>query len=177
MELVGQSVLLSRRLVGRVCRGDGDLGLHARKQRHFASELGPHWDHFKACQGWLLPGFDRALSALLDDLQVRGMLDETLVVCLSEMAARRRFNARAGRDHWSERIRPSSPARASGAGRSSGAPIGLADSSPTAPSRRRTCWQRCITCAASPAEATILDHLRRPLSLYGEGMPIRAILA
>src|SRR6185295_17166057 len=59
-----------------------------------------HWDHFKACKGWLLPGLDQAASALLDDLEARGLLDETLVVCLSEMGRTPRINKEAGRDHW-----------------------------------------------------------------------------
>jgi uncharacterized protein (DUF1501 family) len=43
---------------------------------------------------------DQAFSALLEDLAQRGMLDDTLVVCLAEFGRTPRFNARAGRDHW-----------------------------------------------------------------------------
>jgi uncharacterized protein (DUF1501 family) len=43
---------------------------------------------------------DQAFAALLDDLTQRGMLDETLVVCLGEFGRTPRFNARGGRDHW-----------------------------------------------------------------------------
>jgi hypothetical protein len=49
----------------------------------------------------LLPGLDQALSALLTDLEARGLLDETLVVCLGEMGRTPRGNASWGRDHWS----------------------------------------------------------------------------
>jgi len=99
--LFGQSVLLSRRLVEAgvplvtaiwdCTKEDNDIAL-----------LGwdTHWDHFKACEGWLLPGLDAALSTLLDDLDARGMLDETLVVVLSEMGRTPKINGRAGRDHW-----------------------------------------------------------------------------
>src|SRR5260221_9683863 len=59
-----------------------------------------HWDHYKACKGWLLPGFDQTASALLDDLGERGMLDDTLVVCLSEMGKTPWVNKDGGRDHW-----------------------------------------------------------------------------
>ena len=48
----------------------------------------------------LLPVFDRAVSALLTDLETRGMLDETLVVIMGEMGRTPKVNGKAGRDHW-----------------------------------------------------------------------------
>src|SRR5439155_1640545 len=48
----------------------------------------------------LLPALDQSASALLDDLQSRGLLDETLVVLLSEFGRTPRINGQAGRDHW-----------------------------------------------------------------------------
>jgi len=48
----------------------------------------------------LCPRFDQGLSALLDDLQERGMLSSTLVVALGEMGRTPRINHWGGRDHW-----------------------------------------------------------------------------
>ena len=48
----------------------------------------------------LAPQFDQAYSALLGDLVDRGMLDDTLVVCMSEFGRTPKINASAGRDHW-----------------------------------------------------------------------------
>jgi hypothetical protein len=48
----------------------------------------------------LCPMFDRAYSALLDDLQERGMLDSTLVLAMGEFGRTPQLNARGGRDHW-----------------------------------------------------------------------------
>ncbi len=48
----------------------------------------------------LCPDFDRALSALLDDLAQRGLLEETLVVAAGEFGRTPRINERGGRDHW-----------------------------------------------------------------------------
>lgn len=48
----------------------------------------------------LCPQFDRACSALLDDLQRRGLLDETLVVAVGEFGRTPRVNEHGGRDHW-----------------------------------------------------------------------------
>jgi hypothetical protein len=49
---------------------------------------------------YCLPPLDRAYSALLADLQDRGLLDETLVVMLGEFGRTPKINKAAGRDHW-----------------------------------------------------------------------------
>jgi uncharacterized protein (DUF1501 family) len=48
----------------------------------------------------LCPQFDRALSALIDDLEQRGLLDETLIVAAGEFGRTPRINHSGGRDHW-----------------------------------------------------------------------------
>jgi hypothetical protein len=48
----------------------------------------------------LLPSFDRGFSALVDDLDSRGLLDSTLVVATGEFGRSPRINASGGRDHW-----------------------------------------------------------------------------
>ncbi|HMF17603.1 MAG TPA: DUF1501 domain-containing protein, partial [Gemmataceae bacterium] len=47
-----------------------------------------------------LPPLDQGMSALLEDLSVRGMLDDTLVVAVGEFGRTPRINNDAGRDHW-----------------------------------------------------------------------------
>ena len=47
-----------------------------------------------------LAGIDRAFAALIDDLAVRGRLDETLVVFLTEFGRTPKINKEGGRDHW-----------------------------------------------------------------------------
>jgi uncharacterized protein (DUF1501 family) len=49
--------------------------------------------------GWALPNLDQAVSALLDDLHVRGLLDNTLVVLVGEFGRSPKV-VKAGRDHW-----------------------------------------------------------------------------
>jgi uncharacterized protein (DUF1501 family) len=48
----------------------------------------------------LLPAFDRAFSALIDDLGARGMLETTLVAAVGEFGRTPRINGSGGRDHW-----------------------------------------------------------------------------
>src|SRR5436305_3422779 len=98
--LCGQSVLLARRLteagvpiVTVVCSA-GDLN----------GSAGDHWDthgnNFNRLKRDLLPPFDRAVSALLEDLAQRGRLDDTLVVMLTDFGRTPRVNGSAGRDHY-----------------------------------------------------------------------------
>ncbi|MEM1224485.1 MAG: DUF1501 domain-containing protein [Planctomycetota bacterium] len=61
------------------------------------------WDmHTNITQGIgnNMPSLDQGLSALLDDLSERGLLDETLVMVSSEFGRTPKINADAGRDHW-----------------------------------------------------------------------------
>jgi hypothetical protein len=98
--LGGQSMLLARRLVEagvsvvQVCCAAGDLN----------GAVGDMWDthsdNFNRLKNRLLPVLDRGLSALLEDLEVRGMLDETLVVLLTDFGRTPRINGGAGRDHY-----------------------------------------------------------------------------
>lgn len=89
---IGQCALLARRLVEAGCRFIGiDHG-----------SWDTHFDNFTSHEKSLVPPTDRALSALLSDLDERGMLDETLVVMMGEMGRTPRINKDAGRDHWSQ---------------------------------------------------------------------------
>ena len=101
--LFGQSALLARRLV------ESGTRLVSVFWDEFAQSCGT-WDtHEKQTprlRDELCPGFDQAFTALFDDLDDRGMLDETLVLCLTEHGrtpkAERRGNSLDGRGHWSQ---------------------------------------------------------------------------
>src|SRR3954464_16066569 len=60
-----------------------------------------HWDHYPRMKDELLPGVDRARSGLLLGLDARGLLDETLVLVLSEHGRTPRITTDkgGGRDH------------------------------------------------------------------------------
>ncbi|HYT93350.1 MAG TPA: DUF1501 domain-containing protein, partial [Gemmataceae bacterium] len=63
-----------------------------------------HANHYPRLKEYLLPGFDLAYSALIEDLEQRGLLDETLVLWMSEHGRTPRIDSRpagAGRHHWS----------------------------------------------------------------------------
>ncbi|MEO2010414.1 MAG: DUF1501 domain-containing protein [Pirellulaceae bacterium] len=100
MHIGGQSMLLARRLVEagvpivQVCCAAGDL--NGGKGDMWDT----HGDNFRRLKERLLPVFDRAMSALILDLEQRGMLDETLVVMLTDFGRTPKINGAAGRDHY-----------------------------------------------------------------------------
>src|SRR5206468_1571695 len=59
-----------------------------------------HERNAESLRGHLMPLMDRAVSALIDDLATRGLLDETLVAWTGEFGRTPRHNANGGRDHW-----------------------------------------------------------------------------
>jgi hypothetical protein len=59
-----------------------------------------HNKHFVKMKSSLLPPVDQAFSALLEDLQARGMLSLTLVAWTGEFGRTPKVNGSAGRDHW-----------------------------------------------------------------------------
>ena len=90
MTSIGQCSLLARRLVQAGCR--------------FVSIENGNWDtHRKntwSLREVLCPPFDQGLSALIEDLSDRGMLESTLVVVTTEFGRTPQINKLAGRDHW-----------------------------------------------------------------------------
>jgi hypothetical protein len=90
----GQALLLARRLVER---GVSLVTVNWARDDAFWDT---HSDNFQRLKDSLLPPFDLGFSALLDDLEQRGLLEETLVVCLGEFGRTPKINAQAGRDHW-----------------------------------------------------------------------------
>jgi hypothetical protein len=59
-----------------------------------------HRDNFTRLKGTLLPQLDTTLSALIADLDQKGLLDSTIVMCAGEFGRTPRVNKTAGRDHW-----------------------------------------------------------------------------
>ena len=91
---VGQACLLGRRLAEA---GVPLVSIHYCQRP-------PGWDthgrHFASMKDSLCPTLDRAFSALVSDLDRRGLLDSTLVWVNSEFGRTPRINSNAGRDHW-----------------------------------------------------------------------------
>ena len=76
---LGQTMLLARRLIEA-----GVRLVTVITGRHYDQAWDTHRNHHGLLRRSLCPMFDRATSALLEDLAVRGLLDETLVVLMGE---------------------------------------------------------------------------------------------
>jgi hypothetical protein len=94
-QMRGQNLLLARRLV--------EAGVPFVNVYDFRQQ-GQNWDaHFRCAnqhKTHLLPLADQSLSALIEDLDGRGLLETTLVVAMGEFGRTPRINAEGGRDHW-----------------------------------------------------------------------------
>jgi hypothetical protein len=101
MTIFGQACLSARRLVEA---GSKFVSVFWDEFGLAGSGWDTHWDHYGRMKNELMPGFDLALSGLIEDLDQRGMLDDTLIMVLSEHGRTPRLsNARGGgRDHWSQ---------------------------------------------------------------------------
>jgi hypothetical protein len=103
LTLFGQGCLAARRLVEAGARF---VTLFWDGYGQFAScAWDTHANHYPRLKEYLLPGFDEAYSALILDLEARGLLDETLVLWMSEHGRTPRIDSKpkgAGRHHWSK---------------------------------------------------------------------------
>jgi uncharacterized protein (DUF1501 family) len=174
----------------------GQASLQARRLIEAGSRLvSVHWDEFGLSDGsWdtherqttrlrdeLCPGFDQAFTALLDDLEQRGMIDETLVVCLTEHGrtpqAERRGDSLDGRNHWSQCY----SIALAGAGIARGRIVGASDRRAAYPSERPVS-PKDILCTiyhlvGVDPHRLIPDRLGRPLPLVADGTVVRELLS
>jgi hypothetical protein len=94
----GQSCLLARRLI------EANFRLVTVYWNAPSNTDNQSWDthsnSFERLQKYILPAYDRAVSALLEDLQARCLLSETLVLSAGEFGRTPKINRQACRDHW-----------------------------------------------------------------------------
>ena len=124
LTLFGQSCLAARRLV------EGGTRFVSVFWDAFGTYFSGGWDthqnHYPRLKEYLLPGFDRAFAALIRDLEQRGLLDDTLVICMGEHGRTPQIDSKpvgAARHHWSRVY----SAALAGGGTPRGAVIGRSD--------------------------------------------------
>ena len=162
-----QGVLASRRLV--------EAGVR------FATVSLGGWDthgkNFESLSKRLLPELDQALSALIQDLSDRGMLESTIVYCAGEFGRTPKINKNAGRDHWAR----SMAVVLAGGGFKPGYAHGTTDAQGMSPATEG--------CTPDDVSATIFHRLgidphtelmtsgNRPIQLFREGRVVEKLLA
>lgn len=170
----GQSVLLARRLIEA-----GVRLVQVNWVRHDNGKGGQgydsHRDHLAWCEKELFPPTDAAFASLLEDLQSRGLLEETLVVMMGEFGRTPRFNNQAGRDHWPQCF----SVVLAGGGLPGGVVYGASDrigAFPTAqPVTPQDLFATIYHLLGLDPETLIYDQQKRPFHLV-QGQPITALL-
>ena len=178
---IGARCLLARRLVEA---GAGfvmvDYG--------YDPEYGNLWDQHNASvqnfpavwemakKPYHLAGLDRAAAALIEDLEVRGLLGRTLVLMLTEFGRTPKINKELGRDHWGH----SGSVFFAGGGVKAGQVIGSTDSRggyPTTPAFGPWDVAATVYRALGVDPDTILtDREGRPVAMLPEGEPIPGVV-
>lgn len=165
--LFGQSALMGRRMLEAGAR--------------FVTVLwdcpdGYSWDshiHSRDVDQHLLPGLDQTLSALLEDMSDRGLLDETLIVCVGEMGRTPKpANTQWGRGHWSHCF----PAVLAGAGIRGGTVYGRSDKDAGYPAEKpvspETLSATIFHALGVSPEHRVLDTLGRPVPVMENAKPL-----
>jgi hypothetical protein len=176
MTLFGQAALTARRLVEA---GGRFITVFWDEYGLAGTGWDTHWDHFPRMKDELLPGLDLTLSGLLVDLDRRGLLDETLVVLLSEHGRTPKLASvqGGGRDHWS---RCYSVVMAGG-GVNRGFVLGKSDKIASDPLERRVSPKDILATiyhllGIDPA-TTIKNQQGRPMALAPDAEVIPELLA
>ena len=170
MNIHGQCVLLARRLVEH---GVNFVSVNWHNDgRNFWDT---HGNNFNRLKNDLIPPADRALAALITDLEERGLLDETIIAWVGEFGRRPQISKNnAGREHhpfcYSGLL--------AGGGIRGGAVYGQSDRSasypfdlPVSPHDYSATVMHAL---GIPADATLRDRSERPHRLYG-GRPVQAL--
>jgi hypothetical protein len=168
MTLYGQAALVARRLVEA---GSRFVSVFWDEYGLADSAWDTHYQHYPRMKNELCPTFDRAYSGLIRDLESRGLLQETAVVCISEHGRTPQLSngKGGGRDHWSRAY----SAIFAGGGFAAGRVVGKTDKiagdvvdTPVSPKDILATVYQLL--GISPT-TVIHDRFGRPLSIAGEG--------
>ena len=138
------------------------------------------WDHHRDIFKGLkkhVPPLDQGLATLITDLDERGLLDQTLVLCLGEFGRTPKVNDRGGRDHWSNAM----SVLLAGAGVPRGQVVGATDAKGyfAAENVHRPEDLACTIyrkLGIDPHQ-TLRDRAGRPVPLVNGGAPIPELFA
>lgn len=181
----GQSFLLARRLVESGVRMVNVFWTFFGKDGCQFNLWDNHGSDQEVCGGfnrgidmltapYCCPSFDRAFSALLEDLADRGLLDETLVVVAGEFGRTPKINENAGRDHWA----PCYSTVLAGGGVRGGQVYGASDAHAAyvkdSPVRPEDLGATILHAFGVSPESPIYDAANRPVRA-SKGQPVTAL--
>jgi uncharacterized protein (DUF1501 family) len=134
-----------------------------------------HSGNFTALQNNKLPELDKAMSALVEDLEQRGMLQDTAIIWMGEFGRTPRINGNTGRDHWAR----SWSVVVGGAGMKGGIAIGetSADGSnvETEPYSSQDVMASVLKALGISLETTFTSMNGRPMKIANSGKVIKEL--
>jgi Protein of unknown function (DUF1501) len=176
MTLFGQAALTGRRLLEAGCRL---VSVFWDEYKVVNTAWDTHFKYVTRLGNELLPGFDAAVSSLLLDLEDRGMLEDTLVLCLTEHGRTPKVNEGdrgGGRNHWSKAY----SVMLAGAGIKGGTVVGASDADgayvidrPVSPP---DILATIYHLKGIPPETTVPDPTGRPVRIVNNGAVIPELL-
>lgn|GEM_PF-1222628 len=166
INLFGQSLLAARRVIE-----EGFVSVFWNTYSHFAIGWDTHSNHYPCLKQFLLPVFDHSLPALLRDMESRGLLDETLVLCLSEHGRTSQLNNRPGngREHWSRVYSACLVGAEIGRAQVVGESDKIGGDVKSDPRSPKDILASAFHLLGIDPNTTILDPLGRPVPVAGEG--------
>ena len=169
---LGRLLLLARRLCERGC-GFVTVTTSFVWDMHADSNNAP----CKVGMDYVGHPFDHAVSALIEDLEQRGLRDKVLLVCCGEMGRTPKLNVKGGRDHWGGLA----PLMLYGGGLKMGQVIGQSDRQGAAPSSQPVTIPDLIATImhtlVDVGQARVTDGLPPALlSVLGRGKPIAGLV-
>ena len=187
MHRYGQRCLLARRLVEAGCsfvtmvlENPSPVG------QSFPDDVTYNWDshavncHIFTDSKYRLPFYDRAVTALIEDLYTRGLDKRVMLIVTGEFGRTPKLEHaknRPGRDHWPQ----SMSMLVSGGGMNVGQVIGSTDSKGAHPKDRplspNDLWATMYQHMGIDIERTFPDHTGRPMSILPDGKSIRELLS
>ncbi len=178
--LFGNSTLLARRLIERGARFVNVSWDNFRERFEFPPS-NQVWDtherNFPILRENHLPNLDWTYSAFLEDLDSRGLLDETLVVLMGEMGRTPKINKDGGRDHWTFCY----SVLLAGAGIRGGSVVGASDAHAAyikdRPVHIRDLCATVYHCLGIDPEMAVYDHGKRPVPIAHGGRALTEVLA
>ena len=178
LTLFGQACLCARRLIEAGCRfvtvfWDG-FGQFAN------CAWDTHNNHYPRLKEYLLPGFDRAYPALLLDLEARGLLDETLVLWMSEHGRTPKIDPKpkgAGRHHWSRAYSVAVAGGGAARGRVVGSTDRLGGDVKDTPVSPKDVLATSLHLLGINPDTTVPDTQGRPVPVVGDGHVRAELLA
>jgi uncharacterized protein (DUF1501 family) len=136
-----------------------------------------HVQGFDTMRNGFLPRWDRAYSALIEDLDARGLLDTTMVIAWGEFGRTPKVNKDAGRDHWPNVF----SAAVAGGGIKGGRVIGASDDKGAEPADNPKTPQDVLATMyrhlGVDTKVQYTDYSGRPHPVLSSGTPIEELFA